>query len=59
VKAPPATASALMLMGLGDDGNRAFIGNRAVNQSTGTAGRKLPEEFRQGLDVYLNALEGP
>ena len=58
VKAPPATASALMLMGLGDDRNRAFIENRVVNQSTGKSGRKLPEEFREGLDAYLNALEG-
>ena len=58
VKAPPATASALLLMGLGDDGRRAFIENRAPDQATGKSGRKLPEEFRQGLDAYLNALEG-
>jgi hypothetical protein len=58
VKAPPATASALMLVGLGDDGSRAFIEERAPGQATGKTGRQLPEEFRQGLDVYLNALEG-
>ncbi len=45
-------------MGLGDDGRRAFIENRAPDQATGKSGRKLPEEFRQGLDAYLNALEG-
>ncbi len=58
VKAPPATASALMLMGLGDDGSRAFIENRAPGQATGKSGRKLPEEFRMGLDAYFDALEG-
>jgi hypothetical protein len=58
VKAPPATASALMLMGLGDDDSRAFIENRAPGQATGKAGRKLPEEFRAGLDAYFDALEG-
>jgi hypothetical protein len=58
VKVPPATASALMLVGLGDDGSQAFIEERAPGQATGKSGRKLPEEFRQGLDVYLNALEG-
>jgi len=58
VKAPPATTSALMLMGLGDDGSKAFIENRAPGQATGKTGRKLPEEFRAGLDVYFDALEG-
>ena len=58
VKAPPGTASALMLMGLGDDGSKAFIENRVPGQATGKAGRKLPEEFRAGLDVYFDALEG-
>ena len=58
VKAPPATTSALMLMGLGDDGSKAFIENRAPGQATGKSGRKLPEEFRQGLDAYFDALEG-
>ena len=30
---------------------------REVDQSTGQSGRKLPEEFRHGLDHYFNALE--
>lgn len=56
--APPATASALMLMGLGDDSSKAFIENRSPRQATGKTGRVLPEEFRQGLDAYFNAIEG-
>jgi len=58
VKAPPATASALMLMGLGDDGSKASIENRAPGQATGKTGRQLPEEYRAGLDLYFDALEG-
>lgn len=30
---------------------------REVEQSTGKAGRELPEEFRNGLDTYFNSLE--
>ena len=56
--APPATASALMLLGVGDDSGRASIENRSPRQATGKAGRVLPEEFRQGLDAYFDALEG-
>jgi hypothetical protein len=56
--APPATASALMLLGIGDDSGKASIENRSPRQTTGKAGRVLPEEFRQGLDAYFNALEG-
>lgn len=56
--APPATAAALRLMGLGDDSSGAFIEDRAPRQATGKAGRVLPEEFRQGLDAYFNTLEG-
>ena len=56
--APPATAAALMLMGIGDDTGTAFIENRSPRQATGKAGRVLPEEFRQGLDAYFNVLEG-
>ena len=56
--APPATASALMLLGIGDDTGRASIENRSPRQATGKTGRVLPEEFRQGLDAYFNALEG-
>ena len=56
--APPATVSALMLLGVGDDTGRASIENRSPRQATGKTGRVLPEEFRQGLDAYFNALEG-
>ena len=56
--APPATASALMLLGVGDDSGSASIENRSPRQATGKTGRVLPEEFRQGLDAYFNALEG-
>ena len=56
--APPATASALMLLGIGDDSGRASIENRSPRQATGKTGRVLPEEFRQGLDAYFDALEG-
>ena len=56
--APSATASALMRIGVGDDSNSAFIENRAPQQATGKTGRVLPEEFRQGLDAYFDALEG-
>jgi hypothetical protein len=58
VSAASAKAPALILLGTGDDENEAYIEERSAEQSTGTAGRMLPEEFRQGLDVYLNALEG-
>ena len=57
ITAPPATASALTLIGIGDDSGRAFIENRAPRQATGKAGRVLPEEFRQGLDAYFDTLE--
>ncbi len=56
--APGVTASALMLLGAGDDSSSAFIENRSPEQATGKAGRVLPEEFRQGLDAYFDALEG-
>ena len=59
VKAPPATLQAMLLgSGMGNDADRASIEERAPQQATGKAGRKLPEEYRQGLDAYLNALEG-
>ena len=57
ITAPPPTASALMLVGVGDDSSGAFIENRSPRQATGTAGRVLPEEFRQGLDAYFDTLE--
>ena len=56
--APAATASALMLLGVGDDSGKASIENRSPRQATGKTGRVLPEEFRQGLDAYFDALEG-
>ena len=31
--------------------------SRDVEQSTGKAGRELPEEYRRGLDTYFNKLE--
>jgi len=58
VQAPSATAPALVLVGIGDDGGRGSLEERAPGQATGNSGRILPEEFRQGLDVYLNVLEG-
>ena len=58
VKAPPTSSPALRLLGLGDDSSKAFIENRVPQQATGKAGRILPEEFRQGLDTYFDALEG-
>ena len=58
MNAPPATASALMRIGVGDDSDSAFIENRSPRQATGKAGRVLPEEFRQGLDAYFDTLEG-
>lgn len=58
VKAPPTSSPALQLLGLGDDGSRAFIEKRVPRQATGKAGRILPAEFRKGLDVYFDALEG-
>ena len=56
--ASSAAASALMRIGVGDDSDSAFIENRSPRQATGKTGRVLPEEFRQGLDAYFNALEG-
>ena len=56
--ASSASASALMRVGIGDDSDSAFIESRSPQQATGKAGRVLPEEFRQGLDAYFDALEG-
>lgn len=57
-KAPAAVAAALALMGVGDDSMQASIDSRAPSLATGRAGRKLPEEFQQGLDQYFSILEG-
>ncbi len=40
-----------------DSGKDSAAAAREVDQSTGQSGRKLPEEFRRGLDKYFNALE--
>lgn len=48
------------LSDIGEQGNGGETSNaqsREVEQSTGKAGRMLPEEFRRGLDTYFNTLE--
>ena len=50
-------ASALALLGDSTE-QKAKIVDREINQATGKSGRELPEEFRAGLDVYFEALEG-
>ncbi|MAS92641.1 MAG: hypothetical protein CMO55_05535 [Verrucomicrobiales bacterium] len=39
------------------NGSPAIQQEREVEQTTGKAGRQLPEEFRNGLDNYFNTLE--
>ncbi|HUY89683.1 MAG TPA: hypothetical protein VMV10_13185 [Pirellulales bacterium] len=52
----PAQQPALALIGAGaNEHARAEV--RDVPQSSGEAGRTLPEEFRAGLDEYFNRLE--
>ena len=48
--------SALALHGPGTDPN-AFIEDRSVEQLSGVASEQLPEEFRDGLDAFFNALD--
>lgn len=48
--------SALADLGPGSEPG-AFLEDRDVDQATGRGGRELPEEFRNGLDAYFNALE--
>ena len=48
--------SALALLGKGSD-KKAKINNRAAGQSTGISGKQLPEEYREGLDTFLNSLD--
>ena len=48
--------AALADLGPGQDGD-ANVNARPVGQSTGKAGRELPEEFKTGLDAYFNKLE--
>lgn len=48
------------LSDIGPDGNAGSAATEAggdVEQTTGKAGRELPEEFRRGLDSYFNQLE--
>lgn len=49
-------SSALAQLG-NSDAKDAVEAKRTVGQSTGTAGKKYPEEFRNGLDEYFNKLE--
>lgn len=41
----------------GTGGAPATAISREVNQSTGRAGKELPEEFRRGLDTYFNEID--
>ncbi|HEX5446507.1 MAG TPA: hypothetical protein VFW87_22000 [Pirellulales bacterium] len=52
----PAQQPALALLGSGVN-EKAHADEREVSQSSGEAGRALPEEFRAGLDEYFNQLE--
>ncbi|WP_395717590.1 hypothetical protein [Prosthecobacter sp.] len=54
--AASASEAALADLGDGSDVN-ANVDTRPVGQSTGKAGRELPEEFKAGLDSYFNKLE--
>jgi len=54
--AASASEAALADLGDGSDAN-ANVDARPVGQSTGKAGRELPEEFKTGLDSYFNKLE--
>lgn len=52
--------SALGEIGLGPaTGAAGTSSERSVNQTTGKAGRELPDEFRRGLDHYFNTIEQP
>ncbi len=48
--------AALALLGSGSDAS-AVIQERGVQQSTGKTAGQLPEEFRDGLDAFFNAIE--
>lgn len=54
--AESASESALADLGPGSDAG-SNVETRPVGQSTGKAGRELPEEFKTGLDAYFNKLE--
>ena len=51
------TGSALMRLYLRQSGGEPLLEARAPEQATGKAGRAWPDEYRQGLDAYINALE--
>lgn len=48
--------SALALLGIGINEKEVRV-SREVRQSVGRSGRRLPEEFRAGLDQYFSRLE--
>ena len=50
------TDSALALLGKGLN-DKEVREDHGVAQASGDSGRKLPEEFRAGLDEYFNRLE--
>ncbi|HEV3004871.1 MAG TPA: hypothetical protein VGX78_10440 [Pirellulales bacterium] len=52
----PPEGPALALIGVGAN-EKARPEQREVEQTSGEAGRILPEEFRAGLDEYFNRLE--
>lgn len=54
--AASASQAALADLGNGQDAGTE-VESRPVGQSTGKAGRELPEEFKSGLDAYFNKLE--
>jgi hypothetical protein len=54
--AASTSLAALADLGEGDDA-ATNVEARPVGQSTGKAGRELPEEFKTGLDAYFNKLE--
>jgi hypothetical protein len=54
--ADSASEAALADLGEGSDAESSPE-SRPVGQSTGKAGRELPEEFKTGLDTYFNKLE--
>ncbi|MDH4452549.1 MAG: hypothetical protein QE570_05145 [Verrucomicrobiota bacterium] len=54
--ADSASEAALADLGDGSDAESSAEA-RPVGQSTGKAGRELPEEFKTGLDTYFNKLE--
>ena len=48
--------SAMELIGPGAD-KQAKVLPRQVGEGTGKAGRQLPEEYREGLDAFLNKID--